>query len=526
MTRKTEQQGGLPRWKRRLRFGIGAAFLLLIVLPYLLPGPTPPTAGFAVRSESFPCPPDRIHLLIDSTSHPPDAEGSVLDHAIFDALLDQIARADDFICADFFLWNPWEGAVRGNHRDLAEELAAALIARKLEDPDLPIVVLTDPINRIYGNDEPEFFAMMAEAGIPVVFTDLTRLADSNFLYARPARFYGPILSTLLTPTGLLDRRWIGNPFDPDLGPISLRQMGHLLYFKANHRKILVTRSAERGIELTAGSLNPANGSAAHSNLAVQLTGPVAQAALGTELSVIRWSAREGTVLEDEPGRLDATVAAILKRTLMDWDDYLVDEATARATWLTESRIREAVVDQLERAGSGDRIEIAMFYLSDRMVIDALKAAVRRDVSIFLILDANRDAFGREKNGIPNRPVAAELMRLGRDHPIEIRWADTRGEQFHPKAMAVIPADGRPPVLLLGSANWTRRNLGDLNLESDLLLENPGPALDEFRRWFAGRWTNAGQPSTVDYDIWAIGGVTRFWKTALYRFQEALGAGTF
>ena len=172
------------------------------------------------------------------------------------------------------------------------------------------------------------------------------------------------------------------------------------------------------------------------------------------------------------------------------------------------------------------IEIAMFYLSDRMVIDALKAAIRRDVSLFLILDANRDAFGREKNGIPNRPVAAELMKLAHDHPIEIRWADTRGEQFHPKAMAVIPADGRHPVLLLGSANWTRRNLGNLNLESDILLENPGTALDDYRQWFAERWTNADQAATVDYDTWAIDGMTRFWKTVLYRFQEAFGAGTF
>ena len=517
---------GKRAFLRRPRVIVAALALALIALPYLVPGPTPPGPGFSIRTQPFPSPPDRVALLIDSTLHDSVSDIPILDHEIFDRMLDQIARADDFIVADFFLWNPWEGASAGDHRDLAEELAGALIARKLENPDLPILVLTDPINRIYGRDEPAFFRIMAEAGIPVVFTDLARLADSNRIYGPPARFYGPIVSTLLTPTGLLDRRWIDNPFDPGLDAVSLRQLARLLFFKANHRKVLISRSDELGIEMTVGSLNPADGSAAHSNLAVHLTGPAAQAALGTELSVARWSAREETVLQDQPGRLDATVAAILGRTRMDWNDILGPGATARVTWLTEGRIRDAIIERFTAAQPGDRIEIALFYLSDRRVIRAMKDAIRRDVSTRLILDANRDAFGREKNGIPNRPVAAELMDLARDHPVEVRWAETAGEQFHPKAMAVVPADGRPPSLLVGSANWTGRNIGDLNLEANLLIEGPGPALDDYRNWFSDTWNNAGHRRTTDYGTWAVDGWTRFWKNALYRFQEASGAGTF
>ncbi len=50
----------------------------------------------------------------------------------------------------------------------------------------------------------------------------------------------------------------------------------------------------------------------------------------------------------------------------------------------------------------------MFYLSERQIIKALIAAQQRGVQVRVLLDPNKDAFGREKNGIPNRQVAAEL----------------------------------------------------------------------------------------------------------------------
>jgi hypothetical protein len=525
MRKKTGKRRRMA-WQRTIFLGTLITGGLLLGLPYLLPGPRPPSSGFARQTEAFPCPPDRIELLIDSTGYDPETGERILDHEIFDRVLDMIARADDFIFVDFFLWNPWTGTTGERDREPALELAGALIARKLENPDLPILVLTDPINRIYGEDEPGFFDSMAASGIPVVFSDLARLPDSNRLYAPLARFYGPLISVLLTPTGVLDRRWLNNPFDLNLGPISLRQYGRMLYFKANHRKVVVTRSDDLGIEMVVGSLNPSDGSAAHSNLAVHVSGPAAQAALGTELSVARWSATSDTVLSDHPDRLEDTIRTILGRTSMAWDDYLTNDSTARVTWLTESKIRNTILDTFASAGPDDAIDITMFYLSDRKVVRAIKAAARRGAHIRMVLDANRDAFGRKKIGIPNRPVAAELMGLAKKHPIEIRWADTRGEQFHPKAMVVTRQDGKGDLLLIGSANWTRRNLGDLNLEGDVLILNPGPAADDYRAWFNQVWLNAECDRSLDYDEWGLTGWGRFWKTALYRVQEALGAGTF
>ena len=76
--------------------------------------------------------------------------------------------------------------------------------------------------------------------------------------------------------------------------------------------------------------------------------------------------------------------------------------------------------------------------------------------------------------------------------------DTHGEQFHPKAM--ILRGPKRTTAFVGSANFTRRNLDDLNLEADLQLDCPrGSALDQdFARWFDRLWSNDGMHATVDF----------------------------
>ncbi len=126
--------------------------------------------------------------------------------------------------------------------------------------------------------------------------------------------------------------------------------------------------------------------------------------------------------------------------------------------LTEGEIRSAIVRNLGTTRIGDSIDIAMFYLSEREVIQALLAAAKRGVAVRVILDPNKDAFGREKNGIPNRSVATELAAAS-DGAIKVRWFRTHGEQFHSKLVAMRTATEF--WFTLGSANLTRRNLGRL-----------------------------------------------------------------
>jgi phosphatidylserine/phosphatidylglycerophosphate/cardiolipin synthase-like enzyme len=189
--------------------------------------------------------------------------------------------------------------------------------------------------------------------------------------------------------------------------------------------------------------------------------------------------------------------------------------------ITESKIRDQVANSIDAATRGDRIMLAMFYLSHREIITALKSAQRRGAEVRILLDPNRDAFGRVKSGIPNRPVAHELNACG----IPVRWCDTHGEQCHSK-MLLVDYHNASSVLILGSANFTRRNLDDFNLESDVALRGPrhAPPFDAARAFFEAAWGNESNRSfSVDYARYADASI---FKRVLYRAMEASGISTF
>jgi len=496
------------------------ALLGVLLLPYLVIRQPDMPPGTSLHSPAFAY--GEAELLIDRTRSHPEGARTELDHRIFDAILSDIAAAESFIIADFFLWNPWTGglAPEAELRPLSTELADALIAKRIQNPDMPILVITDPINRTYGHEAPEYFARMAEAGIPVVFTDVARLPDSNRVYAPQAKFWKLFFEFDERETA---KGRFPNPFNPGGRKMSLSQLERLLYFKANHRKVLVTGS-EDSARLIIGSLNPADGSALHSNLAVRVDGPVAGFAARSEMELARWSAEaEGGVMGGSE-RLRTTLAE-LERRLPAADPDVPSAGDATVAYLSEGAIRKALVDAFDSAVSGSRIDIGVFYFSDRAVVEALKAAIERGASVRILLDANRDAFGREKNGVPNRPLAAEFMSLADTHEVEVRWAATHGEQFHSKVLRI--SGPEQDLLLLGSANWTRRNLADLNLESNLLFENAREAGGDFDRYFESVWTNAdGFVESLPYADWAETGWSLRWKTWLYRFQEWSGLSTF
>lgn len=494
----------------------GALFGVAL-LPYLLFRQKELPPGTDLNSPDFRF--DTARLLIDHTAWDASREAYVQAHVIFDTMLEEIEAAETFIIADFFLWNPWQGAIEapGSLRPLARELADALIDKRIQNPGIPILVITDPINRIYGDQAPDFYERMAAADIPVVFTDLSQLPDSNRVYAPQSEFWSQYL-----PGN--ERRLVPNPFDAEGEKLTLPQLGRLLYFKANHRKVLVTGYRESSPRLLIGSFNPADGSANHSNLAALVDGAVAIYAAHSELQVAGWSSADPTNVQSGRGLAAAEVIAAIGGILPDAD--ALPEASPEASsvaYRSEGAIRDELVLQLNRAGQGDRIDAGIFYFSDRKVVDALKAAIERGAAVRLLMDANRDAFGRAKNGIPNRTVAAELLEGSGE--VEIRWAATHGEQFHAKVLRVQGA--QQDLLFLGSANWTRRNLANLNLEANLLFRNSPGLTEAFDRYFETLWTNgAGNLETLPYEDWAESGWSLRWKTWLYRFQEWSGASTF
>ena len=196
----------------------------------------------------------------------------------------------------------------------------------------------------------------------------------------------------------------------------------------------------------------------------------------------------------------------------------------QAAVLTEGAIRESLIEKLDASRTGDAIDIAQFYFSDRHVIEALLNAGRRGATIRVVLDPNKDAFGFEKSGIPNREVASELIGAS-DGAIKLRWYRTHGEQFHSKLVSIRRGDRF--WLMLGSANFTRRNLADYNLEADVAVD--APANSELAAavadWFETMWSNRPGASeyTADAEVYAEPSQLRYW---LYRLMEGTGLSTF
>jgi phosphatidylserine/phosphatidylglycerophosphate/cardiolipin synthase-like enzyme len=511
----------LPEMRTLFWILFGAA-LGVVALPYLLFRQSALPAGTDLRSPAFDY--GQAELLIDRTRWRQGSDEPVMEHEIFDAILEEIEAAETFLIVDFFLWNPWKGGLGGDAdlRPLSRELADALIRRRIQNPSLPMLVLTDPINRIYGDAAPGYFQRLAEAGIPVIYTDVAQLPDSNRVYAPQADFWKSYLPTPKPEA----RRLVPNPFDPEGERLTLAQLGRLLYFKANHRKVLISGRREAPARLIVGSLNPADGSARHSNLALRIDGAVALFAAHSELEVAAWSsARAGQVELGAQAEATAAIAAIRERLPTASSLPTAGSGAPSVRWLSEGAVEREMLSELNRAGAGSRIDAGIFYFSDRDLVEAMRAAADRGATIRILMDANRDAFGREKNGIPNRPVAAELQGYGDGGKITVRWAATRGEQYHAKVLRISGAGQN--ILCLGSTNWTRRNLQNLNLEANLLIENDTELGATFDHYFESLWTNTdGLEASLPYAAFAETGWTLRWKTWLYRFQEWSGASTF
>ncbi|WP_417516990.1 phospholipase D-like domain-containing protein [Marinobacter sp.] len=438
-------------------------------------------------------------MLVDGTYHHSDGS-ETRDHEIFDEILRLINQARSFILVDMFLFNSSRPETV-EHRHLAEQLTEALINRKAEQPELEIIVISDPLNTLYGGSVSPWFQALREAGIPVTETNLRPLRDSN-----------PAWSAIWR----LCCQWFGNnsgggwlPNALGTEPVTIRSYLALPNFKANHRKILVTDEG-KSLRALVTSANPHDGSSRHSNTALSFTGPAVTDILKTEQAVLALSGQANPTL-------DSLISAANTRQFAEQNN------AGRIAVRTESAILDSALQMISRAQSGSQLDLAFFYLSHREIVAALLDAHERDVKVRVLLDANNEAFGHQKSGIPNRQVALELHNAG----IPIRWCNTFGEQCHSKLLILRPLTGHIE-LLLGSANFTRRNLDDLNLETNVWVSvsSDSAVASKATRFFEVQWQSGPGSDPVmslPYDHWADNSKLRYWR---YRLMEATGLSTF
>lgn len=411
---------------------------------------------------------------------------------IFDRILSIIRSAQKLIVLDMFLFNDLLQRDGGRNRPLSRELTDALITQKEKHRDIRIYFITDPCNTVYNAIPSVYFEQLENAGIPVILSNTDRLRDSNPIYS----FFWRML---IRPFGNSPGGLMPNPFSNDGSRISMRSYLHILNIKANHRKTILADQDEDWVAIVT-TANPHDASSAHRNVGIRFSGPAVRDLYISEMAVLSLSGVEPPDLDihPRPQRGENTVQV-----------------------LTEGKIRDGVLDVIDRAQSGDRIDMILFYLAQRDVLNALRLAHRRGVAIRIVLDPNKDAFGWSKTGIPNRPVAYRLDKLG----IPVRWADTHGEQCHSK-MLIAHYAGGASALIEGSANFTRRNLDDFNLETDVRVTGPSdsPALARAADIFERLWNNEpGRRHTVDYAVYEEKSLLQHW---LYWFMEKTGISTF
>lgn len=433
---------------------------------------------------------DRVELLVDETWVDPAGARDV-HQEIFDAVLSMIDQAEQYILIDMFLLNNFGYQPGPCMRPLSRELTDRLISKRAAHPEVEIVFISDPINHLYGSVKAPHFEALEAAGVQVVWTDLNPLRDSNPVYSLFWR-------VLVRPFGVGPGKTLSNPLGE--GRISLRSQLKLLNFKANHRKVIIT---DKGLLVT--SANPHSASSAHWNTALRVDRSGMNLGIDAEKAILQFS--------DAKAVADGLPLMEGGSTVRDADGVV--------ELLTEIRIREKVIELLDQASAGSRIDLCMFYMSEREVVKAFIRAQERGCRIRVILDPSKDAFGRTKNGIPNRQTAARLVRAG----IPLRWADTHGEQCHVKLLYVEHDDGRA-TLLQGSANYTRRNLNNFNCETDVAFSAPPahPALARARTVFDRWWSNTEeQRFTVEYAVYAD---SSRWRRFRAWWQETTGMSTF
>ncbi len=437
-------------------------------------------------------PANMVRFHADSTWLDPEGEQHT-EQAIFEAAFAMLERAERLAVSDFFLVNRFAGQAGDGYRPLSGQLVEALSAESRSQPALTAVLITDPFNDLYDGVEQPLFEALEQAGVEVIETDLTRLRDPNPVWSAAWR-----ICCQWFGNGH-EGGWLPNPVGD--GSVTLRTYLAMLNFKANHRKTLFVYG-EQGPEALVTSANPHDASSRHDNIAFSFDGPATIDLLETESSVVGFSTGSHP---DWTGSIAGALGVV----------------TAEVRILTEAAIRDAALEMIAGAGEGDSLDLLMFYLSHRDIIEALIDAHERGASLRVLLDPNEDAFGRKKNGVPNRQVAWELHEAG----VPVRWCNTRGEQCHGKMLMLRPAEGKH-VILAGSANFTRRNLDNYNLETNVQVraaENSA-VMQTVVGFFEERWSNTpDRIHSLPYERYADHSRLRYWQ---YRLMEATGLSTF
>lgn len=444
----------------RLKWLVFIAFVFLVIAIGIFNRFKALPKGLSFESDVFYT--DQVEFFTDLTYEKMNGK-MTSEQEIFKEAFNMIEEAQDVIVVDMFLFNSYTDQDR-DFPDLSGKLTDALIEQKDRFPNLQVVFITDPINTGYHSYGEKHLQLLEKHGIEVVFTNLNKLRDSN-------KIYSSVWRLLFQPFGQRGRGWLPNPFAKEAPDFTLRSYLELFNVKANHRKVLITEK-----NALVASANPHNESGFASNIAFKVSGELIADMAKAEQAVIDYSG----------GKTQIKIP----------DSLSSEKGDIAVQYLTEGKILKHILHEIKAAEKEEMIWIGMFYIANRGVVDALHDAADRGVKVRLILDPNKAAFGNQKTGLPNVPIASELKK---NKEIAIRWYHAEEDQYHTKLMYIKKPD--ESVLIGGSSNYTTRNLDDLNLENDLKItaKNDEQVIEDVDSYFQRLWNNEDGLFTVDYE---------------------------
>lgn len=402
-----------------------------------------------------------------------------------------VNEAEQFLVIDLFLFNNYEHTNQ-KFPQASERFTNLLVEKKKKNPNMDILFITDEVNTNYNSHPNALLERMKKNGIRVIVTDVDPLRDSTPIYSAVWRTYFQWFGQ--SGTG-----WLPNLMASNGPDVTLRSYLKLMNVKANHRKLVASEKTA-----IVSSANVHDPSIYHSNIAFEVSGNII-----------------GDMLQAEQAVLDISGGGQVPVFTPSTEE---EQGSISVRYVTEGKIAAYARKIINEAEKGDTLWMGMFYLADRDITSSLLNAASRGANVKLILDPNENAFGQKKIGIPNRPVAQELIKKS-EGKIEIKWYNTTKEQYHTKLL-YLARSTEEQLILGGSANFTPRNLNDYNLENNLYIEAPtnSTVVKQLNRYFTRLWNNEDAEFTLKFSAYKE--EIPFFKDIIYKLQYALGFTTF
>lgn len=449
--------------------------------------------------------------------------------------LEMIQKAEKRIIASFFLFDNMYASNSVRH-DIVQDITELLVQKKKDHPDIKIAVILDPVHRSYSRRVSPSVQLFKDHGIDVFYSDLLGTKAATRVGFIEGLGHGINLIDNMT-LGLFGglTNGVGSlvnfPYELDGEKADLAVATGAALIKANHRKILVTDiEGSDSYEALVTSANPHNGSDDSTNTGLSVKGSLAEYIYGVLREDLGESLkRESSVPLDIGSAKYAYLSDQTKREYslpkyspeemsrymrenwpaVDFEKLEVGrEKGIKARFVSEIEVKRSVLRLLNETKASDHIRIQMFYLSDPDIVDAIIEAARqvgrKENSIQLLLDPSKDAFNSIKDGTPNRQVAHYLTQKVKNKTLQIRWYSTHGEQNHAKIMSITNTKTQKFQITTGSTNWTGKNMNDINMEANLVVEGSEKLNTKFNTLFERFWSNEGRLMySLDYKAYDL-----------------------